>query len=50
MVYLQIGMRVRLTVNLWIAAGLYNSAAGTVVDIIYEDGVHPPDLPLVVIV
>jgi hypothetical protein len=43
-------MRVRLTLNLWISSGLCNSAIGTVIDIIYQNGDVPPGLPAVVIV
>jgi hypothetical protein len=35
---------------LLIKAGLFNSAIGIVVDIIYDTGVYSPELPLIVLV
>ena len=42
--------KVRLLTNLWVEAGLYNGALGTVVDIIYAKDITPPNLPAVVLV
>ena len=49
-VFLARGARVMLTMNLWASVGLCNGAAGTVVDIIYQNNHQPPDLPIAVIV
>lgn len=35
-----------LTMNLWANVGLCNGATGKVIDIIYENGHNPPDLPI----
>ncbi|XP_020896155.1 uncharacterized protein LOC110235051 [Exaiptasia diaphana] len=48
--YLAKGAKVMLTMNLWASVGLCNGATGTVIDIIYELGHMPPDLPIAVIV
>ena len=39
-----------LTRNLWTEKGLCNGSMGTVVDIVYKEGDHPPALPIAVIV
>ena len=49
-VFLAKAARVMLTMNLWASVGLCNGAAGTVVDIIYQNNHQPPDLPIAVIV
>lgn len=49
-IYLSMGAKVMLTMNLWPRAGLCNGATGTVVDFIYKNGHQPPDLPIAVIV
>ncbi|XP_057869620.2 uncharacterized protein LOC131076453 [Cryptomeria japonica] len=38
-----------LTTNIWTKAGLVNGALGEVVDIVYEYGSKPPDIPAYVI-
>ena len=49
-IYLAKEARVMLTMNLWPSVGLCNGATGKVVDIIYQNGHQPPDLPVAVIV
>ena len=44
------GCQVLLTQNLWPKVGLTNGARGIVKHIIYEKGVKPPKLPILVIV
>lgn len=39
-----------LTANLWQEVGLSNGAAGTVYDIIYQEGHQPPSLPVAALV
>ena len=36
--------------NVWNRGGLYNSANGTVIDIIYSEGEYPPSLPQIILV
>ena len=48
--YLAVGSFVLLTMNLQTPVGLCNGATGTVVDIIWDDGVGPPALPAAIIV
>ena len=50
MIFLAKGARVMLTMNLWSSVGLCNGATGTVIDFIFENNHHPPDLPVAVIV
>ena len=49
-IYLAKGAKVMLTMNLWANVGLCNGATGKVIDIIYENGHNPPDLPIAVVV
>lgn len=49
-VFLAKGARVMLTANLWQQVGLCNGAAGTVYDIVYQEGHAPPYLPIAVLV
>ena len=49
-VYLVKGAKVMMTMNLWANVGLCNGATGKVVDIIYQNGHNPPDLPIAVVV
>lgn len=49
-IFLAIGAKVMLTMNLWPAVGLCNGATGRVIDIIYENNHQPPDMPIAVIV
>lgn len=49
-IYISVGCRVMLTRNLWTKAGLVNGALGTVMAIIYDEDIHPPDLPLYILV
>ena len=44
------GAKVMLTMNLWATVGLCNGASEKVIDIIYQIGQQPPDLPIAVIV
>ena len=44
------GAKVMLTMDLWATVGLCNGASGKVIDIIYQIGQQPPDLPITVIV
>ena len=39
-----------LTRNLWTEKGLCNGSMGTVSDIVYKQGDHPPALSIVVLV
>ena len=39
-----------LTRNLWTDVGLCNGTMGTVIDIIYSEGLGPPALPIAAIV
>ena len=39
-----------LTMNLWANVGLCNGETEKVIDIIYENGHNPPDLPIAVVV
>ncbi|XP_057838109.2 uncharacterized protein LOC131048235 [Cryptomeria japonica] len=41
--------QIMLTTNIWTKAGLVNGALGEVVDIVYEYGSKPPDIPAYVI-
>ena len=43
------GAKIRLTCNLWTAAGLVNGAVGYVHSIIYAERVDPPELPQAII-
>ena len=49
-VFLSKGSKIMLTMNLWASVGLCSGAAGTVVDIIYQNSHQPPDLPIAIIV
>lgn len=49
-VFLAVGAKVMLTANLWQEVGLCNGAAGTVHQLLYQEGHQPPDLPIAVIV
>ena len=49
-VFLAVGAQVMLTANLWQEVGLCNGAAGTVYQILYQDGHKPPHLPVAVLV
>ena len=49
-IHLAKGAKVMLTMNLWANVGLCNGATGKVIDIIYENGHNPPDLPIAVVV
>ena len=49
-VFLAKDARVMLTANLWQEVGLCNGAAGTVYDIVYQEGHSPPNLPIAVLV
>ena len=49
-VFLSVGARVMLTRNLWTEVGLCNWALETVYSIIYMSNVHPPSLPVAVMV
>ena len=48
--YLCLGARVMLTRNLWTAKGLCNGSMGVIEDIVFQEGDHPPLLPIAVIV
>ena len=48
--FLAKGARVMLTTNLWQKVGLCNGAAGTVYDIVYQEGHAPPNPPITVLV
>lgn len=50
MLYIKVGARVMLKVNMIVALGLVNGALGTVVDIVYDRDRRPPDLPQCVLV
>ena len=50
LVFLAKGATIMLTMNLWPAVGLYNSATGTVVDFLYHNNQQPPELPIAVVV
>ncbi|XP_057837395.2 uncharacterized protein LOC131047633 [Cryptomeria japonica] len=49
-ILLCIGQEVMLSTNLWVETGLVNGALGQVREIVYNDGEHPPQLPLFVVV
>ncbi|XP_057822400.1 uncharacterized protein LOC131034820 [Cryptomeria japonica] len=49
-ILLCIGQEVTLSTNLWVETGLVNGALGQVREILYNDGEHPPQLPLFVVV
>ena len=49
-IWLAVGAKVMLSLNLWTDAGLCNGATGTVTDIIYAQGQKPPVLPIAVMV
>ena len=49
-IFLSVGASVMLTSNLWPEVGLCNGAVGRVHQIVYNEGQHPPDLPVAVIV
>lgn len=44
------GAHITLTANLWQEVGPCNGAAGTVYDIVYQEGYAPPNLPIAVLV
>ena len=48
--YLCVGARVMVVINIWLVAGLANGSIGTVYDIIYEPGEGPPALPTAILV
>ena len=50
LLFLCIGAKVLLTMNIWQHAGLCNGAVGTVVDIVYDDESIAPGLPVCVLV
>lgn len=49
-IFIAKGARIMLTANLWQEVGLCNGAAGTVHDIVYQEGHCPPSLPVAVLV
>ena len=48
-IFISVGASVMLTSNLWPEVGLCNGAVGRVHQIVYNEGQHPPDLPVAVI-
>ncbi len=48
--HLAIGAKIRLGMNLWTEAGLYNGSLGTIKEIIYTPNTKPSDLPAVVLI
>lgn len=49
-IFISVGAKVMLTMNLWCSVGLCNGATRTVIDIIYQNGHQPPHLPIAVVV
>ena len=45
-----VGCKVVMIKNIWNQGGIYNSACGEVVDIIYKEGNYPPSIPDVIMV
>ena len=49
-IFIAKGAHVMLTANLWQEVGLCNGAAGTVYEMLYQEGHAPPNLPVAVLV
>ena len=48
--FMCLGARVMLTRNLWTTRGLCNGSMGVIKDLVFQEGDHPPLLPIAVIV